>query len=113
MNTATRVMDAQPISLRKVNWFSFGGYGIWLFILVLALFLSAFGIIYVKDLNRRLLIQEQLFDKEIRFANEQWGKLLLEQSTLARQARIHQLAVARLEMITPMSHQFESVKEAM
>ncbi|OGO91993.1 MAG: cell division protein FtsL [Coxiella sp. RIFCSPHIGHO2_12_FULL_42_15] len=85
----------------------------WGIILVLSLFASAFAIIYAKDLNRRLLIQAHMFEKENIAANERWGKLLLEQSTLARQARIHELAQTRLGMITPDSNQIEIVKEAM
>lgn len=111
MNTAaTRLMSANAISLGKFNLVFLNRRGMWLSLLMLALFFSAFGIIYAKDLNRRLLIREQILERENIVANEQWGKLLLEQSTLARQSRIHHLAKSQLGMITPEAGQFEIIK---
>lgn len=71
--------------------------------LIVALILSAFAVVYLKDLNRRAFIQYQ----DMAHANQQsqveWGKLLLEQSTLASQANIERNAGDNLRMYTPDS----------
>ena len=112
MNVATRVMGgtAAPMTLRRLNTISFSGYGVGLICLVALLFFSAFGIVYAKDLNRRLLIQEQVLEKENILAHEHWGKLLLERGILARESRIHHFAEVRLKMVAPDPHQVRVAK---
>lgn len=63
--------------------------------------LSAFSIIYIKDLNRRLFIHYQVLQATKTQALVEKGKLLLEQSTWSAQTRIQHIAVEKLKMHVP------------
>ncbi len=71
--------------------------------LLAAVLISAFAVIYVKDLNRRLFIQYQTAQTTYNQLYVEWNKLLLEQSTWATQSRIQRIAQQRLgmELLTP------------
>lgn len=69
--------------------------------LMIVLVLSAFTVVYLKDLNRRTYIQYQNMAHANQQAQVDWGKLLLEQSTWAAQAHVQQVAGDRLHMFTP------------
>ncbi len=66
-----------------------------------AVILSAFGVIYVKDLNRRLFIQYQNLQQVQAQEMSRFSKLLLEQSTWSTQARIQRIAQHDLGMQLP------------
>jgi cell division protein FtsL len=74
-------------------------------LLVLAVVVSAFATVYVKDLQRRLFITYQQQDVLHEQLTMQWGQLLLEQATLSRQDRIVQVANSRLQMRLPTPDQ--------
>ncbi len=69
--------------------------------LMVLIVLSAFVVVYLKDLNRRTFIQYQNMARANQQAQVDWGKLLLEQSTLAAQANVQQTAGEKLHMFTP------------
>jgi cell division protein FtsL len=71
-------------------------------ILLAMLLASAFTVVYIKDLNRRLFIQYQALQAKHEKLYQDWGKLLLEQSTWSRQARVRQIAQQRLGMCIPL-----------
>lgn len=70
-------------------------------LLVAALLCSAFGIVYFKDLNRRLFIQYETLQNEKAEELIEWGRLLLEKSTWSTQSRIQQIAQQKLGMEMP------------
>jgi cell division protein FtsL len=97
MNTATRVMEPSAVSkpatlARNINW------NLGVIIVTLGILLSAFGLIYLKDLNRQLFIQYQNQQKIQTQYEVEWGKLLLEQSTWSTQARVESTAQQKLNM---------------
>lgn len=100
MNTATRVIVAESLR-RQSRTFQITKRGILVVSLVIALLCSAFGVVYVKDLNRRLFIQYQILQRKKAEELIQWGKLLLEQSTWSTQSRIQQVAQKQLGMQIP------------
>lgn len=68
---------------------------------VMGVLISAFAIVYVKDLNRRLAIQQQeLQQAHVRLLVE-WSKLLIYRSDFSKQARIEKLAVKKFNMYVP------------
>ena len=69
-----------------------------LVILVLA---SSLGVVYAKHQSRKLFIELDTLKKERDEMNVEWGRLQLEQSTLATHSRIEQTAIKRLNMVTP------------
>lgn len=99
MNAITRVVGVRPnFGLHGIN-ITFANLLISL--LVLSVMLSAFGVVYFKDLNRRMFInyQNQL---QMRQQYEiEWGKLLLEESAWSTQARVQQIAQDQLNMEVP------------
>lgn len=100
MNTAIRAIPQNRISasfpaVRGTNpaWINL--------ILLLAVLFSAFAVIYVKDLNRRFFIDYQTLQTTHDKLYEEWGKLMLEQSTWSTQARVQKIAEGRLSMDIP------------
>ena len=100
MNTATRVIVEQSIETRS-RAFHVTRRGILIVLLVAALLCSAFGVVYFKDLNRRLFIQYEILQHEKAEELIEWGRLLLEQSTWSTQSRIQQIAQRQLGMEVP------------
>lgn len=100
MNTATRVLPRQHfrIGVRAAPTPSnrFLNY-----VLLITILFSAFFVLYIKDLNRRLFIQFQTLQTTHDKLHEDWGKLLLEQSTWSTQARVQRIAQLRLGMNSP------------
>lgn len=72
---------------------------------------SALSIVYVRDLNRRLFIDIQTLQNNRDALHTEWGKLLLEQSTWATQARVQGIAQQQLEMDVPTPHAIVMVRE--
>lgn len=70
-------------------------------VMVLVVVVSAVAVIYAKHLNRNEFIQLQKLEKERDLLNEEWGRLLLEQSTWGSPSRVDQQARTRLNMIVP------------
>lgn len=100
MNTATRVYGKQ-VAVRKTNAMSFSWQLGLVLGLIVALSVSAFGLIYAKDLNRRLFIDYQTLEQQQQTYQTDWSKLLLEESTWSAQARIQHVATNRLNMEVP------------
>jgi cell division protein FtsL len=101
MNAITRVYTNGSVRAnavgrtQRVSW-SWGTK-----VLIVLLVLSAFVMVYLKDLNRRTFIQYQNMVRANQQAQVDWGKLLLEQSTWSAQAHVQQVATDRLQMVTP------------
>ncbi len=70
-------------------------------VMVILVIISAVGVIYSKHLNRNEFIQLQKLEKQRDLLNEEWGRLLLEQSTWGSPSRVEQQARTRLNMIVP------------
>lgn len=70
-------------------------------VMVLLAIVSSVAVIYFKHLNRNEFIQLQQLEKQRDVMNEEWGRLLLEQSTLGNPTRVEQQARTRLEMVVP------------
>lgn len=83
-------------------------YGVTVFLLVLVV-LSGLSVSYVSYENRRLhnRIQQELENRNS--AQVEWGKLLLEHSTLTAPARIETIAREKLDMDVPKAEQIEMV----
>lgn len=70
-------------------------------VLVVLLLASAFSVIYLKDLSRRLFIRYQQAQQVQEHDEIEWSKLLLEEGAWSTQARIQSLASTQLDMVTP------------
>lgn len=70
-------------------------------LLMVASLCSSFGVVYFKDLNRRLFIQYETLQHEKAEKLIKWERLLLEQSTWSTQSRIQKIAQRQLGMEMP------------
>ena len=80
-------------------------------LLTAATFASAVSVVYVKHLNRKLFIELQTLERERDRMQEEWGQLLLEQSTWATQERVERIARDRLDLDTPPPNRIVLVTE--
>src|SRR3989338_6000556 len=74
---------------------------LWVGFLVIVLLLSAFSVIYLKDLSRRLYIQYQQLQQVQQQKEMEWSKLLLEKGAWSTQSRVQHIATNKLDMIVP------------
>ncbi|MDO7596655.1 MAG: cell division protein FtsL [Pseudomonadota bacterium] len=72
-----------------------------LLVIIIAIIITAVGVVYSKHLGRIEFVELQKSEQRRDHLNEEWGRLLLEQSTWASPARIEQQAEIRLEMVAP------------
>lgn len=91
MNAITRVYH-QQIRFNPFVGLISNGRVMAMIILFLCVFASAVGVVYMKDLNRRLFIQYQGLQQQQQAYNIEWGRLLLEQSTWSTQSRVQNIA---------------------
>lgn len=80
-------------------------------VFVVVLLLSAFSVIYLKDLSRRLYIQYQQLQYEQQDNEMKWSKLLLEKGAWSTQARVQHIAAAELNMVVPKADEVVLVEQ--
>ena len=78
--------------------------------LVLVVLASSLGVIYAKHQSRKLFVELDTLKQQRDEMNVEWGRLQLEQSTLATHGRIERTAKKRLGMVTPEYEQILIVK---
>ena len=110
MNTATRVIHVSTMQTSARGVIHVTRTTALVAALVVGFLLSAFGVIYLKDLNRRLFIQYQGLEQVAQSQQVEYSKLLLEQSTLSTQARVQRIAQAQLSMVEPTERQIVLTK---
>ncbi len=70
-------------------------------VLILAVFASAIEVVVARHESRRLFVELQDLEDVRDALNEEWGRLQLEQSTWATDARVESLAHTELNMRAP------------
>ena len=68
-------------------------------VLLLAVIVSAVGVVYAKHQGRKLFVELQVLGNERDAMDVEWGQLQLEQSTLTTQGQVEQAAHERLGMV--------------
>lgn len=112
MNTATRAIGrAKYATSATVVAHSQAKNKLSVVVIVSLVLLSAFAIVYVKDLNRRLFIQYQQQQATNNQLNVEHGKLMLEQSTWSSQERMQRLAQNKLAMQVPAAKDIVLIQE--
>ncbi len=79
--------------------------------LVILALSSAFSVIYLKDLSRRLFIQYQTLQRVQQTEEVKQSKLLLEKGAWSTQARIQSIAAHQLDMVMPASKQIVMLRD--
>jgi len=72
-----------------------------LILLGAAVFFSAIKVVIARHETRKLFVEIQAQEKQRDNLNEEWGRLQLEQSTWATDARIESVSKTELHMIEP------------
>ncbi len=73
-------------------------------LLLLAVLMSAFAVVYVKDYNRRLFNELESLQQTRDTLRVEAGQLLLEEKTWAAAARVETIAAQDLAMELPQTH---------
>jgi cell division protein FtsL len=81
-----------------------------LLVVVALVIVSSVGVIYSKHMNRNEFIQLQKLERQRDLLNEEWGRLLLEQSTWGSPSRVEQQAKSRLDMVVPKAESTVVIK---
>ena len=79
--------------------------------LVIVLLFSAFSVIYLKDLSRRLFIHYQTLQQVQQRDEIETSKLLLEKGAWSTQSRIQQIATSQLNMTIPAMRNVVMIEE--
>jgi len=72
-----------------------------LFLLALAVFVSAIKVVALQHQSRSLFVEVQQLEKKRDQLNEEWSRLQLEQSTWATHDRIEDVARTKMGMYSP------------
>jgi cell division protein FtsL len=110
MNTAVRALHHTETLQRPSFALTAHKPGIGTLLLTIIVLLSGLAVIYLADVNRRLAISLEESMTTQNQLHQQWGKLLLEQSTWSTQARVQSIAAQQLSMQTPASNQIVIVR---
>ncbi len=70
-------------------------------LMLIAVMGSAVAVVYSKHIARTKFVVLQSLEQERDSLNEEWGRLLLEQSTWASPSHVERQAIKRLHMIVP------------
>ncbi len=81
-----------------------------MFLLLLAVLTSAIAVFYTKHSSRKSFVVLQELQHTRDKLNEDWGRLLIEQSTWGNPARVEQQARQRLQMALPSAGNIEVIK---
>ncbi len=73
-------------------------------VMVFAVISTAIAVIYTKHSGRVEFVALQKLEQQRDRLDEEWGRLLLEQSTWAGQGRVERQAYVRLNMIVPTAN---------
>ena len=74
---------------------------VFLILLGITVFFSAVMVVIARHDTRKLFVEIQRLEKDRDDLNEEWGRLQLEQSTWATDARIESVSKTELDMIEP------------
>lgn len=87
------------------KWLKHIQFNMPMLILINLLIVSAIGVIYTKHVSRSEFAELQQLERERDLLNEEWGRLLLEQSTWGSPNLVQQKAQMNLNMAVPTDEQ--------
>jgi cell division protein FtsL len=101
MNAAAKALAQGSLASGNVRSIVLSRDNVGVVMLLLIVLTTAFAVVYVKDLNRRLFMELDGLKQARVQLKEEAGQLLLEQNTWATQARIQHEAQEKLGMVVP------------
>lgn len=103
MNAAARVINRSNLFHGHLAEMHMSRSVSMLIVMLAAVLISALSVIYSTNSYRSTFSQVQQEEQQTQALELQWGKLLLEQASLATPARVQELAVEKLGMSFPSS----------
>ncbi|MCF6337325.1 MAG: cell division protein FtsL [Gammaproteobacteria bacterium] len=82
-----------------------------LVVMILAVLVSAVGVIEAKHQSRKRFVALQALEKVRDQMNVEWGQLQLEQGTWATHSRVERIAREKLRMVNPEMDEVVIVKQ--
>jgi cell division protein FtsL len=101
MNAAAKVLQENSVFQGSLQQVLINKDLLLMILLLVAIGVSGFSVIYVKNDERQLYSQLQQLDNERNHLQVEHGQLLLEQSSWASPSRIQQVAERQLNMHYP------------
>lgn len=101
MNTAARTLKQSIVTPRRLIRTVVSKTQAKLYVLLLAVVISALSVIYVTNNTRQLYSQLQQMQTAEQTLNTQWGQLLLEQGSWQSQTHVADIASQHLGMVMP------------
>ncbi len=112
MNTAVRALPQNNEPFKKQHFLFFIKPSMGTLLLAIVVMLSGLAVVYTTDINRRLFMELQMAQTIQGQIRQEWGNLLLEESTWSTQARIQNLAQQHLEMSAPANDKIMIIKSS-
>ena len=104
MNAAARSLSQGVWFRGQMNEMTLSRTGWGVCVLLTLVLGSALSIVYVQNLQRFYCNERQEVQNQTVQLDLEWGKLLLEKSTLITPARVQSIAEVRLNMVVPEAH---------
>ena len=105
MNAVVRTLNQTTVFPRLLTWSFSSKRHLTMISLMFAVLFSAFSLVYVKDMNRRLMGDLQTLQGARDHLRTQWSQLLLEESTWSSQSRVEQIAKQHFIMAVPVKQE--------
>lgn len=102
MNAAAKVIHQSNLFHGQLAEMHMSKSAYMLIVLLVAVLISAFAVIYSTNSYRLTLNQLEQEEQQTHILQLQWGQLLLEQSSLATPARVEEVARNKLGMVLPV-----------
>lgn len=80
-------------------------------VMTFAVLLTSIAVVYSKHQSRVEFVALQKLEQKRDYLDEEWGRLLLEQSTWAELGRIEREATKKLDMVRPTADMIVVVKQ--
>ena len=101
MNAAARTLEREYWFQGSLKRLPLSRELIGVIVLVCLMLISAFAVVYIKNVERHMFNELQLLEQERDAYEVEWGQLLLEQSTLATPSQVQTTALNNLGMVVP------------
>jgi cell division protein FtsL len=103
MNVAVKAINQTTLLSNRFAVALFAKTQLVIIALIFAVLVSALGVVYVKDNNRRLLSELQTLQNLRSNLHIRWSQLLLEEGAWTAAARVQKIAGQKLNMILPVA----------
>jgi cell division protein FtsL len=102
MNTAVKALTGKALVWRSFSW-RMTRHQFILMLSVAAILLSAFSLVYLKDVNRRLMSHYEVQQSNNIQLRNRWSQLVIQKSKFAGQRHVAALAKRDLHMTLPLA----------